>query len=173
MDQVNQFLDETNPPRSGSLSAQGYRLNPLEFPQMTTLVKKIELSPNVPEMSIVVKPQGIPVSSMQDGLSLTNIGMNLFTPSEGSILGEINPAQLLVQTSGPKIPTNWEEARKSLKMISTTRSGKKNQAFGFNELKIIAKNLNLESTGVREKKEALARRLIDAIKAYHGIKDQF
>lgn len=169
---VNPFLDPYNTPQGGRLSLVGQQLKPLEIPPIRTLIQKPTdttgtltfvniseaLSRVTPRENFVVKDETVGIE-----LNLSLFGASM----TGQAPGGNTPVELQTgQTVGRVIPTNISEALENLHLITGQRTGSKNVAYNINELRQIARNLNLPSNG---NKDDLATRIREHVTGFYGI----
>ena len=171
----NPFLDPYAPLHGGTVSPVGAPLTRLQIPPVETLVYRT--GENRGGLSMVSVPAALSRtgSAAQQPVVVRNeaVGIELSLAAVGS-RGQppppITPAGTSpVQAASQPIPTNMREAREVLSMITPQRTGSKSRVFGINELKQIARNLNLPSTG---NKDVLASRIRTAIIEYFNLPSQ-
>lgn len=170
----NPFLDPYQPLRGAVITYVGQPLSRIEVPPIQTLVHKTEDTPqslSVVDVSQVLNRAGItPRESVliRDELIGIELDINVFgtAPSSG-MSGSVSPADMQMgQTVGRNIPTNMKEARDSLEFITAQRTGGNHKNFGINDLKKIAKNLHLPTTG---NKDVLVNRIRTAVIDYYNL----
>lgn len=174
----NPFLDPFSTPQGGTVANQGQPLSRLQIPQIQTLVfKTTENSGNLAAVNVsnallragITPRQPVLIRDETIGIELN---LNLFGTSAtvGETPSQITPAELQTgQVVGKIIPTNFREARSVLHLITAQRSGSRNVAFNINELKKIARNLDLPATG---NKDVLAHRIRTAIIEFFNLPPQ-
>ena len=157
------FMNPRSLPPSGRITGQNEPLFRIQVPLIQTLVSKSTSSNEnlgAVNVSDVLLRAGItprqPVRIRDETIGI-ELNLNLTGNSSGSISGQISPAELQTgQTMGKFVPTTLREARDALHMITAQRKGTTNRAFAIGELKTIARNLDLSSTG---SKDILANRI--------------
>lgn len=173
----NPFLDPYSVPQGGKVAGLGERLIQIQVPAIQTLVYKTTntsgylAAVNVSEALLkagITPRQPILIRDETIGIEL-----NLNLLGTGSVSGvtsaQMTPAELQGQTVGKVIPRNVREARNVLHMITAQRTGTTNRSFDINELKKIARNLDLPSTG---NKDVLANRIRTHIIDYFNLQPQ-
>jgi len=170
----NPFLDPFSPPVGGRISEQGQPLNQLQIPAINTLVyKTAETTGNLLmiDISDTLQKAGVtprePVLVSEEDIGI-QLNINLFGAEGLQTTTQVNPAEIGGKMIGRHIPTNYREAYDSLHLIVAQRAGKQNAAFGINELKRIARNLDLASSG---NKDVLANRIRTAVTEFFGIRE--
>jgi hypothetical protein len=171
---VNPFLDPYSTPPGGRLSQVGQPLNPLQLPPIHTLIRiptgatgaltlvnvGEALSRVTPRENFVVRDETV---GIELNLSLFGAAMT------GQAPGGITPVELQTgQTVGRIIPTNFREARENLHLITAQRTGSRNVTYNINELRRIARNLDLPSNG---NKDVLAARIRSAVIEFFNIQE--
>lgn len=150
----------------GSMSENG-EIKRLELPPIKTLItdtKSTKTQLSFIEDKIIMTPGGItPIRDTTEEES--KFGLTIDIGLKGAInayTANINPAQS--KAVGTRIiPSNWEEAKNALPLISTGRSGHNSQTFSLVELRSIASSLGLDKKG---QKHELVNRLQTKIKEY-------
>jgi hypothetical protein len=170
----NPFLDPYASLQGGIVSGPGIPLARLQVPPIDTLLYKTGETRgrlgmvNVPEaLSRTGTLAHQPVSVWNEAVGLELSLASLSTPGQAPPITTtgVVPVQGAIQA----IPTNMREAREVLPMITPQRTGSKSRVFGINDLKQIARNLNLPSTG---NKDVLASRIRTAIIEYFNLPAQ-
>ena len=170
----NPFLDPYSTPQGGISSITGQPLPRLQIPIIQTLIYRTEETRGTlslvdvretlaqagitPREPVLIRDEAVGIE-----LNLNLFGAGLHTPTAPVSTG------LSAQTLGRQIPTTFREAHSVLNLITPQRSGSKNTAYGINELKQIARNLNIPSTG---NKDVLANRIRTEIIQYFGLASQ-
>lgn len=171
MSDLNPFLDTNDPPIGGYITSFGEPLSRITVPKINTLIVKIgeyTTMLGMSEASLEFPNVGVNV----DNIIVRNesIGIQLNLNSWSSVSTErTNSGHIMTSTGqvvGKRIPRNFTEAREMLQFISPKRTGSENQSFDVQELKQIARNLNLATTGI---KEVLANRIISAVNEFFGL----
>lgn len=155
------FLTLGSVPQSGRITGPNEPLSRIQVPLIQTLVSKSTNgnqdlgTVNVNDILLragITPRQPVRIKDETIGIELSlNLGGN------SSSSAQISPAELQTgQTMGKFVPTNLREARDALHMITSQRKGTTNRAFAIGELKTIARNLDLPSTG---SKDILANRI--------------
>lgn len=168
----NPFLDPFDIPVGGKISDRNQPLTRLQIPNISTLVFKTEESAgNLLMINISDALQQVGVTPQRSILPEDEevgirLDLNLFGTENIQTASQVNPSEIGGQTVGRRIPTNYHEARDALHMIVAQRTGKQNYAFGIADLKRIARNLNLSSSG---NKDVLANRIRTAVTELFGI----
>lgn len=154
----------------GTMAEPGQPLNRLSIPDISTLISDRPSVPSelgtIPFEVIAALDRGTHTVQTAPGEEPTvghEINLGVFGKNK---FGQINPAEIPKQGSGRHIPRNLAEARDSLNFITDTRSGAKNTAFRVNELRQIARNLNLTATG---NKPELVNRIRTAVIEYYRL----
>lgn len=166
----NPFLDPYATLQGGVVAPVGAPLTPLDIPPIQTLVYKTGETQG--GLSLV----RVPAALSQTGAAT----LQPFVVRNEAVGIELSLAALGAPTAAPvggiplpstvqALPANMREAREVLTMISAQRTGSKSRVFGISELKQIARNLNLPSTG---NKDELASRLRTAIIDYFNLPAQ-
>lgn len=154
---------------SGAMVQFGQPLRRLQIPNIQTLI-------STPEQSGVAPIENVSIVSVIDTAKFVNhvpvegervLGITIDTriPGQQIMAPGTSQEQFASQGVGRQIPRSFQEARNVLGMINPGRSGKKGNAFSQAELKKIAQNLSLPSSG---SKAELANRLIQAITSFYG-----
>jgi transglutaminase/protease-like cytokinesis protein 3 len=152
----NPFLDPYNIPQGGKITKVGEKLTKLEIPNIQTLVYKT--TNNVEDLAAVnvndallragITPRQPVVFKDEAAFGIELPLMLLGTPAPSS---QVSPATLQTgKVIGRYIPTNIQEAKDVLHLIVPQRSGSKNTAFDINELRQIARNLQLPASGNKD-----------------------
>lgn len=142
------------------MAEPGQNLYRLEIPPIQTLISQ---SSKVGELATVEiaslisnqKFPAYPVESTSSGIVI-----------DVSIPGTSSGPVMTTQTVGRPLPQTFEEARQALSLIAPTRSGKKAQVFNLGELRRIAQNLGLSSSGAS--KDVLANLILRKISEYYN-----
>jgi hypothetical protein len=173
----NPFLDPYSVPPSGKLANENERLFRVRVPEIQTLIYESTDRPlllsSVPVSSnlntrnaIASEPAATDAGNVGIGLDISLLTMGAQPtspiPKESSSIRS-------GQTMGRQIPTNMHEARNMLHLISPLRTGKKNEAFNIGELKQVARNLNIPTSG---KKEELANRIRSSIVEFFNLPNE-
>jgi hypothetical protein len=150
----NPFLDPFASPKGGVMVELGQPLIRLEIPDIRTLIYKTSSSGSLSmiNMNQVLTSAGItprqPILVQDENVGI-ELNLNILENRTSNV--QINSADLPSgQTIGRKIPANAREARDVLHLISSQRAGSSNNAFSINELKKIARNLNIPATGSKD-----------------------
>ena len=171
----NPFLDPFSTPQGGSVAAPGQPLSRIPIPAIHTLVfKTTEDSGNLAAVNVsdallragITPRQPVLIRDETVGIELN---LNLFgtAATSGEMTAQVTPAELQTgQVVGKIIPTNFREARTVLHLITAQRTGSRNVAFNINELKKIARNLDLPANG---NKDVLANRIRTAIIEFYNL----
>lgn len=167
----NPFLDPYASLEGGTVSSLGAPLSRLQIPPVQTLVYKTDN--NRGSLSMVSAPALLSsaVTPSQQPIVVRNeaVGIELSLAAIGT-LGQPPPSTTPGGTAAAQaLPTNMREARDVLTMITPQRTGSKSRVYGIYELKQIARNLNLPSTG---NKDVLASRIRTAIIEYFNLPSQ-
>jgi hypothetical protein len=157
------FLYLGTVPQSGKITGPNEPLSRIQVPLIQTLVSKtINENENLGAVNVneILLRTGItprqPVRIKDETIGI-ELSLNLGGNSSRFSSAQISPAELQTgQTMGKFVPTNLREARDALHMITSQRKGTTNRAFAIGELKTIARNLDLPSTG---SKDILANRI--------------
>lgn len=165
----NPYLDPYLDLPGGKSSVVGQSLTPLSIPPVQTLLSKrgkpignlnmVQVTDTlaragiVPEEPVYVREENV---GIELNLNLYGAAAPSTTQASGLDMGH---------AVGRSIPKDFREARNVLQLIVPSRSGSKNTAFNIGELRQIARNLNLPSSG---NKEAIANRIRSAVIAYFG-----
>jgi hypothetical protein len=177
---MNPFLDPYDTPVGGQLASPGQPLQQLAVPPIQTLIYQTDRSATSLAMVSVesaLKEEDVtpsqPTTTEADNVGI-GLDINLLTTgaqqptTTPSTVGSQQPVTT-GQTMGRQIPTNMHEARGMLHLISPLRTGRKNEAFNIGELRQIARNLNIPTSG---KKEELANRIRGAIIEFFNLQMQ-
>lgn len=156
------YVSIVSPGKSGVITTNpGQPLRRIEIPSVNTLINKpltttapismVEVGERLRQAGITPKE---PVLHKDEAVGI-ELSLNLFSSNAApQIMSQTNTIDITSgvqgQIVGRYIPTNPKEAKDMLHLISTQRTGKKNGAFGINELKKIARNLDLPATGNKE-----------------------
>jgi hypothetical protein len=170
----NPFLDPYASLQGGTVSNVGNPLTRLQVPPINTLLYKTEEPRG--RLGMVSVPEALSRTGLttQQPMLVRNEAIGI----ELSLATMATPGQPPPITSGgvapvpggiQAIPTNMREAREVLSMITPQRTGSKSRVFGINDLKQIARNLNLPSTG---NKDVLASRIRTAVIEYFNLPAQ-
>ena len=170
----NPFLDPFSTPQGATTALPGQPLSRIQIPPIRTLVRKtidstgsltmvnvgeaLNRAGITPRETVLVRDETI---GIELNLSLFGTAIQEQTPSE------VTPSEIQTgQVVGRRIPTNYREARDVLHLIVAQRTGSRNEAFNINQLKMIAKNLNIQSTG---NKDVLANRIRTSIIEFYNL----
>lgn len=174
----NPFLDPFTTPQGGVVVAAGQPLSRIQIPAIHTLVRKTsETSGSLAAVNVsdALLRAGItprqPVLIRDEAIGI-EISLSLVGGTSTSIEAntQITPADLQAgQVVGKIIPTNFREARSVLHLITAQRTGNRNAAFNINELKKIARNLDLPANG---NKDVLANRIRTSIIEFFNLSPQ-
>jgi hypothetical protein len=95
------------------------------------------------------------------------IGITIDTSVPGLQIGPVMTENqpVLAQSVGKQLPRTYEEARNNLSLIVPGRAGKRTNVYKLEDLKAIARNLNLPSTG---NKETIANTIVTAVTRFFG-----
>lgn len=165
MQYQNTYLDGHY--KKGRLSENGQKLNRIEFPHIQTSFLKVEektdiLLPKNPKNLVDFSKTEIPYK--KQGITVSNIitTSNLLPNSDGE-------SWKYSTSSVSNIPTTPGDIYNQLERISSDRSGAKNRYFSLQELKEIAKVLNIQSN---IDKQALAENIKKTVTEWKvGTKD--
>jgi len=161
--EINPFLDVYNPPKRGELAKYNQPLKPIEIPgQIKTLINRTIVAEenlgkvDVSELlSTPIRTPSKPVL-IEEG----DIGIQLNIDILGTTTtGKLNPSQISNET-GTDVPRTYREARNNLDLIVSQRSGGKNKAYNIKQIKDIARNLGLASSG---NKSTIVNRIRSAV----------
>lgn len=153
------FLNPRTLPQGGRITGPNEPLTRIQIPPIQTLISKsVNINENLGAVNVndVLLRSGV---TPRQPIRIRDevIGIELNLSLTGNPLGQVSPAELQIgQTMGKFIPTTLHEARDALHMITAQRKGTTNRAFAIGELKTIARNLDLSSTG---SKDILANRI--------------
>lgn len=170
----NPFLDQYTSLDGGVVSPAGSPLVRLPIPQIDTLLYKTGETQNRLRMMNVPESLSRAAHLPQQPILVRNeaIGIELTLPTIGNLTQAppitttgVTPVQGVIKN----LPKNMREALEVLPMITSQRRGSKSQVFGIEDLKQIARNLDLPSTG---DKDVLAARLRTAIIEYFNLPAQ-
>lgn len=173
----NPFLDPYSAPQGGRMANPGQPLQRLQIPPIQTLVRKTtETSGSLAmvDVSDVLNRAGItprePVLVQDEQIGI-QLNLSLFTTAiSNQTPSQVTPAELQTARGvGRRVPTNYREARDVLHLIVPQRTGSRNDAFNINELKRIARNLNLAATG---NKDVLANNIRSEIIRFFNLPNQ-
>jgi hypothetical protein len=174
----NPFLDPFSTPQGGIVAAPGQPLRRLQVPSIQTLVfKTTENTGNLAAVNVsdALVRAGItprqPVLFRDETIGI-ELNLNLFgaTPAVAETTSQVTAADIQTgQVVGRSIPTNFREARSVLHLITAQRTGSRNVAFNINELKRIARNLDLPANG---NKDVLANRIRTSIIDFYNLPPQ-
>jgi len=149
----------------GRMSEQGQPLFRLNIPNIQTLISRSTETEggalSTVEIASMIANQNftpLPVEQAPGIIIDTSIPGRPSVPEAGPVITS--------QTVGRVLPRTFDEVQRSLSLITPTRAGKKNPAYTLSELKIIAQNLSLPSSGVN--KESLANLIIRKVTEYYN-----
>lgn len=129
---------------------------PLRLPSVQTIIKKIPISDE--PLPVIDYAQKEPPASAAVGVHPVEIGIELSVEDT-----ESPPARQI----GERLPQTLEEAYENLDLIKAQRTGSRNRTYNANQLRQIAKNLDLPSTG---NKDVLANRIRDKVMEFYRAK---
>jgi hypothetical protein len=165
----NPYLDPYLNIIGGKSSVVGQPLVPLSIPPIQTLLTKkgkphgslsmVQVTDTLIRAGIVPEE---PIQIKEESVGI-ELNLNLYGVATEPV-GETSNLEA-GKTLGKSIPKDFREARNALQLIVPSRSGSKNTAFNIGELRQIARNLNLPSSG---NKEAIANRIRTAVIAFYG-----
>lgn len=168
--EINPFLNIYNPPKRGELAQFNQPLKQIEIPgQIKTLINRtIVAEENLGEIDVgellstpIITPSK-PVLIQEGDIG---IKLNIDILGTSTTAGKINPIQISNET-GLDIPKNYRDARNNLDLIVSQRSGGKNKAYNIKQIKDIARNLGLASSG---NKSLIVDRIRGAVIEYFKI----
>lgn len=165
----NPYLDPYLDLPGGKSSVVGQPLAPLNIPPIQTLLSKrgkpignltmVQVADTLARAGIVPEE---PVYVREENVGI-ELNLNLYGAAAPSTTQTSDLD--MGHTVGRSIPKDFREARNVLQLIVPSRSGSKNTAFNIAELRQIAKNLNLPSSG---DKKTIADRIRSAVIGFYG-----
>lgn len=146
----------------GVQSEYGQKLNKINLPEITTIIAKKE------------EDASLSIEATISQSNLTNINVESQVPIGITIdtfsqeVQTVAPVTEIVgATIGEKIPTTIQEAYENIGKISVYKSGKNRNNYNVNQIRAIARNLSLATTG---SKAEVAQRILDAISNFYKLK---
>jgi hypothetical protein len=161
------FLSTEEPVVGGHLSNPGQPLARLQIPQITTTIsRQSEAGTSLSSIDvgeIPIRQTNIrPVTAQEQDIGIT---LDTGIPGRTEVPGTPQMFAQTTQGVGRQLPRTYEEVRNVISLIAPGRTGKKTNTFLVVELRKIAQNLNLPSSG---NKETLANTILQAVRSYYG-----
>lgn len=173
----NPFFDPFSELKPGTIVGPDQPLPRIQIPYISTLVSKSQESKGTLIMVNVgeaLNKAGItprePILAVNEGIGI-ELNLNLFSSTTGMQTPiQMNPTEITgTQTVGRDIPKDAREVRNVLHLITGQRTGSRHDSFNINELKKIARNLNLSTNG---NKDAIANRIRTHIEEFFNLPRQ-